>query len=1181
MTIENTFVFQVICIIFQQEFDELLLSTMQATTYSSALFFCVVMVFGGFFLLEYFTAILCMAYSEISASDFKKGRPDSQQLLLQIGLAEGEDPCDNDSKDSQDDDSGAPTVVSPVARGDFLPEAHSFRTDVQAQDSNSPFSNPWMFWKKSTRQWSRREPKTKDVLSHLFLNMYLEINVEALERIQKRVQESSAGSSKAVRALRVSADTTSYVFAALIMYPAPASEMYGAQGWHGSCDNRIVSHWELGFTVLSVVELAMHIVLTNELINARQEGYEPELKQSFNHVSGIILGLWFMDSMIKIIAFRGPLHYLHSSLNQLDSTITILQLLGTIGWHHPNLACLRVSRWIAVLTLGHKDFQNLMGKTFGSLHEMLFATFMVFLFVCVIALFGQQIFSEAEWQDFPREYFGSFYQSLVSMIELSSNDGLQSMIQQGLSVGSWTVIYLVFAMFQLNLLLYRLMIPYMLRHSEESDLFKIRYQIFFGQVLGSGTLVWENTKQHQLLLPFFQKHQSDDFDEYEAMRQAEDERALAESHGKFALTPRELKAILLKNHEIKQKGDKRIKSAVSAWNFYAGDSLQLEVGVKEYIEDQAKFTRMRKFKKIITHVLKLKFYEPIRALMALATCYVFGGSAYWEMPEWSQKSLQLVLLIFFQVDFVFKFWITFGVSKRKMRMFISHWPMHTTEILAMVGMYHAFFEEYVQFQSWSNLRFFHLVRVMYSFKKIPDVGVAYQRLTSLIRDVFCCLILIVCLVIAFSTLAMPLFGGLFGECDDIDAADRVQCSGFSYLSVGNLEDGLFILRGRTWYPAVENFDSFSSALGTSFALFLNNGWSSAIRAAMAGTKGGMQPLHYGVGTMGMAFVVYQSLAVVLRQMLIAIVINNLKIASGTGMQTEDQKAWISTQRMCDTKFQAYVASKGSVGNKGLGPFIWLKKFWLFRSFVEFTIVINIITMLCVSYGASTVQEDILQLINLGCLIVYSVESLTMFLSDLHIYFLNAWNIFDLIINVVSVLDLYYWYIGRVQDVEIIALRSARVLRLVKLAGRSQKISILLKFSSNAIRSSIGCYLVWMIGMLIFAVPAGQIFQGVRQSATIDSTTLSNFETYGNSVLYLFRIAVQNNYINVVKDLDSAAEPYCTAANLTRAASLTRAVDYRRGDCSPDSVSVWMFFTIYTALSRLVMIPFIAGSGETC
>ena len=1200
-------------IVFQQKFDNIALSTMQATVQSSALLFALIMVFGAFFLLEYVTAILCITYAEISATheDFADTRVSPEQMLLQIGLSEGHNDGD---KVTHDDSSGALTAseeTSANAVTEHKPELprRAPHKKVTIDDLQPAANSKWTerFWsstRRHYREWSRREPKTKDVLSYPMLNYYGEVNMEAIERIKKRVQETSRQDSTVFRWMRVGFDTMSYVLAGAIQFPTPASEMYGARGWQGNSDKGVVSPWEWSVTALSVLEVANQIIVSTSRIKSRQDGVEPSFEQSYGGLTSILWILFACDMAIKIIAFKGPWYYAQSSLNLIDATVTTVQLFGMTTLTYPSLAGLRIMRWIAIGTLSRNisSLHIVIEKAFGCAADACMSIALSFMFIGAMAVFGQQIYAGVEWTDYRRSYFGTFGFSLVSVIEISSNGGLLDMIQQGLTAGPHTTIYLMFTVFFINLLISRILVPFMLRQYEESEAFKIRYQIFFGQVVTDGPM-WEHTRQHAKLLAFFRVHQSDDHVPEDFLAQAEEfnqaalrEQSLKEAHTistskAQALLHRGLGHDRVENHvsepvnaksplgidspgmkkigalSLEALSSKNIKGAVAAWHSY---------GHLLHPNEEESVSELRRFKKAFTVVLNSSWYEPLISALVVFNCYVFSGPRWLNWSDWVRTTLKCSFLAFFQCEMVLLMWVSYGKSLSKTAYYKDPWRI--LELFAIVGMWFVIIPVLPYWRGIANLRFLQLARSLRAMSVFPDIQLAYDRLGSLKVDFFHCLTLIACLILGFTTLSMPLFGGLFSSCDDASAADRRECSGTYYSQAGSPGDEIYILRSREWGSATENFDSFPSALGTSFALFLNTGWSEVLARAMSLTAAGIQPLQYGTGVMGLVLVAYQLLAMVLRQLLIAMVINNLKETSGTGLQTDVQKAWIATQRMCESKCVAYRVSRDSTGGRGWSVAKDIKSHPAFRIIIELTIGVNIVTMLCVSYGASQTQEGIMQYINAVCLIVYYFEMITALVAEAHVYFLNGWNIFDGIINIVSTIDLYYWYTsvdGSVDSLEIMSVRSARVLRLIKLAGRSPQISILLRFTAKAIRTSIGCYLVWFLLMVLFAIPASSMFSHTRQSEYVDLTTQSNFVDFGHSMLFLFRIAVQNNFAYPASDL-AIQEPYCTATNYTL---IELSADQTEiGDCGTDILSVWIFFTCFTALSRLVIVPFIAGCG---
>jgi hypothetical protein len=1186
---------QVLFIVLQQEFDDVALPTMEATVQTSATFFCAIMVFGGFFVLEYLTAILCITYSEVVAlnPDFHHVQS-ADQVLLQIELAEGH--RREQTLDTSFDSSDPPTGLSSRIHEDLEGKHDGAENDMKGMVRNqsikivdrirppasSGILDKIVFWKTQFVDWSSRQPKTKDVHSLPLLNFSLDVNVEAFERIQKRVEESNGYDSKLYKQCRKGFDMISYCAAGAIMCPNSASEMHGAQGWYGSSDSGVISYWELGITILSVIEVIFHFGLSSARIESRRAGVEPSDEQAQSGENWIILSIFLVDMTVKLIAFRTPAAYLKPTLNKIDACTTTAEFIGMLTWKHPNLAGFRILRWITVMALARNisSFHQLTDRAFGSPAESMVVVIVIIVFTFAVALFGQQSFAGADWTDYPRPYFNTFYASVVSIIELSSNSGLLSMILQGYTVGKVTSVYLMCAIVFVNLLLMRMMIPFMLQKCDEPEMFKIRYQIFFGRVLGDDAHIWTNTKEHVQMLAFFKDFNSPEHDEAAFLSKVNSrppndvEQNCPDPSDEGCENGTDGLRADIAPHQVKLEDRlKTIRNATRAWHAYG----KLAYGMTEHVLSETNHSKKAIIKKLAYKATSSKFYEPIISCAVIAACYVFADDKLWEFSAEFRILLRWLFIAFFCTEILTKLWLSYGKSLEK-KMYYKD-PMFIVDLLAMFGLLNVAILGRPSNRGLSNLRFFQLFRVMHGLAVIPDIRLAYERLWAVSALIFYCLLLIFCLVIAFTMFAMPLFGGLFARCDDF-VANLSECSGVSYLTAGNPDEQVYILRHRVWETPTENFDTVTNGFGTAFALFLNFGWGNVINQSMSVTSAGIQPLRYATGTMGLVFITYQFCAMILRQLLIAMTINSLKITSGSGFLTDDQKTWSATLRMCQSKCTAYM-SRGMPGGKGLEAAISLKRHPYFRMLVEFTIVINVITMLCVSYGASKLQEDIMQYINFACLIVYYVEMIVALLAQVHVYFLSGWNLFDMLINIVSTIDLYFWFTdvdGAEPSFEILSLRSARVLRLVKLASRSPQLSILLNFSIKAMKSCIGCYMLWTSLIVIFAIPANQMFSGIRQGYTIDDASYSNFNSWQHSMLHLFRIAVQDNFVYEADELNVQA-PYCTVVNQT-------AVDDSEGrsslqsDCGPDHVSVWMFFTCFSAFSRIVIVPFIAGCGNS-
>ncbi|KAJ1477889.1 hypothetical protein T484DRAFT_1819581, partial [Baffinella frigidus] len=95
------------------------------------------------------------------------------------------------------------------------------------------------------------------------------------------------------------------------------------------------------------------------------------------------------------------------------------------------------------------------------------------------------------------------------------------MIEQGLTAGLHTPIFLILCVFALKAVIFKIQIPVIIGNFEEAEIVKIQYQIYFEKAMGHGALVWlvnarvtghadaeancprESTAAHARLHPFF------------------------------------------------------------------------------------------------------------------------------------------------------------------------------------------------------------------------------------------------------------------------------------------------------------------------------------------------------------------------------------------------------------------------------------------------------------------------------------------------------------------------------------------------------------------------------------------------------------------------------------------------------------------------------------------------------
>ena len=141
---------------------------------------------------------------------------------------------------------------------------------------------------------------------------------------------------------------------------------------------------------------------------------------------------------------------------------------------------------------------------------------------------------------------------------------------------------------------------------------------------------------------------------------------------------------------------------------------------------------------------------------------------------------------------------------------------------------------------------------------------------------------------------------------------------------------------------------------------------------------------------------------------------------------------------------------------------------LFESSIMVVIFIN-----CIVIGLETYNRNyIYDLINTVCLIIYTIEILMRFVgrSSLKQFFTNGWNIFDLLVVVVSYIP---------DDISansgvVAAVRVLRIFRILRLFKANMELRLIISVMIRSMRALTYNAIVMLIFMYVFAV-AGTLF----------------------------------------------------------------------------------------------------------
>ncbi|KAK5872304.1 hypothetical protein PBY51_013019 [Eleginops maclovinus] len=227
------------------------------------------------------------------------------------------------------------------------------------------------------------------------------------------------------------------------------------------------------------------------------------------------------------------------------------------------------------------------------------------------------------------------------------------------------------------------------------------------------------------------------------------------------------------------------------------------------------------------------------------------------------------------------------------------------------------------------------------------------------------------------------------------------------------------------------------------------------------------------------------------------------------------------------------------------------------------ICLNMVTMMVETDDQTEDTEEVLYWVNFIFIVVFTCEFVLKLFALRHYYFTNGWNIFDVVVVILSIVgmflaDLIEKYFVSPTLFRVIRLaRIGRILRLIKGAKGIRTLLFALMMSLPAL-FNIG--LLLFLVMFIFSIFGMSNFGYVKHGAGIDD--MYNFETFGNSMIILFMITTSAGWdglllpiLNYPPDCDPLLENAGTPAT---------------GDCGNPSVGIF-FFVMYIIISFLIVV----------
>uniref|UniRef100_A0AAX7TFY2 Sodium channel protein n=1 Tax=Astatotilapia calliptera TaxID=8154 RepID=A0AAX7TFY2_ASTCA len=412
-------------------------------------------------------------------------------------------------------------------------------------------------------------------------------------------------------------------------------------------------------------------------------------------------------------------------------------------------------------------------------------------------------------------------------------------------------------------------------------------------------------------------------------------------------------------------------------------------------------------------------------------------------------------------------------------------------------------------------------------------------------------VLLVCLIfwLIFSIMGVNLFAGKYYYCFNETAEEY-----FLPHEVNNKTECLALINDNytevRWKNVKINFDNVGAGYLALLQVATFKGWMDIMYAAIDSRKD--QPIYEDNLYMYIYFVIFIIFG--------SFFTLNLFIGQDIFMTEEQKKYYNAMKKLGSKKPQKPIPRPQ---NKIQGMVFDFVTQQVFDISIMILICLNMVTMMVETDNQSEETENVLYWVNFVFIVVFTGEFLLKLFALRHYYFTNGWNIFDVVVVILSIVgmflaDLIEKYFVSPTLFRVIRLaRIGRILRLIKGAKGIRTLLFALMMSLPAL-FNIG--LLLFLVMFIFSIFGMSNFGYVKYGAGIDD--MYNFETFGNSMIILFMITTSAGWdglllpiLNYPPDCDPYLENSGTPVT---------------GDCGNPSVGIF-FFVMYIIISFLIVV----------
>uniref|UniRef100_A0A673MMZ3 Voltage-dependent L-type calcium channel subunit alpha n=1 Tax=Sinocyclocheilus rhinocerous TaxID=307959 RepID=A0A673MMZ3_9TELE len=416
------------------------------------------------------------------------------------------------------------------------------------------------------------------------------------------------------------------------------------------------------------------------------------------------------------------------------------------------------------------------------------------------------------------------------------------------------------------------------------------------------------------------------------------------------------------------------------------------------------------------------------------------------------------------------------------------------------------------------LRVLRVLRPLRAINRAKGLKSVIQCVFVAIRTIGNILIVTTLLQFMFACIGVQLFKGQFYRCTDEAKHTPEECKGmFVVFKDGDMNHPM--VRERVWENSDFNFDNVLMGMLALFTVSTFEGWPQLLYKAIDANAENRGPIYNYRVEISIFFIIY---IIIIAFFMMNIFVGFVIITFREQGEAEFKNCELNkNQRQC-----VYYALKAQPIKIYIPKNPSQLKFWKIINSSQFEyimfvlILLNTLTLAVQHYEQSKLFNFVMDILNMIFTTLFTVEMIIKLLAlrPYH-YFIDAWNSFDALIVVGSLVDImiaeFSGKEGESAKVSITFFRLFRVMRLVKLLSKGEGIRILLWTFVKSLQAL--PYVGLLIAMIffIYGVIGMQTFGKIAIDDNTELSRNNNFQTFFMAVLLLFRCATGEQWQQIM------------------------------------------------------------------